>query len=378
MSTFEAKVYKLTIEPHFNADTLEIARVGDYTSIVRKDSFITDDLGVYIQEGSIVPELVLKEMGLWKTDRDVGKGMLSGPDGNRVKAIRLRNILSQGLIYPVQPFSPQGVTNVVKYFDESGNYHFQKVHEGQDVAHLLGITKYECPIPVHMSGEVWNAFGFTLNFDIENVKKFNYIFQEGEEIIATEKIHGTLFAAGYNPDAPHDIVQSKGLGSGGLAFKLNQNNKDNLYVKNYYENIKHIFDNLRVGGVGAPLYILGEIFGKGVQDLTYGTTKPTFRVFDVYRGMPGQGKYLDYFEKQEFCELYKIEMVPLIYHGPYSKDKLLEITSGNDIISGTNIREGVVILPIVERYHDDVGRVVLKSVSEQYLLRKNKDATEFN
>lgn len=46
MATFEAKVYRLTIEEHPNADALELAVVGDYRSIVRKGQFKTGDLGV--------------------------------------------------------------------------------------------------------------------------------------------------------------------------------------------------------------------------------------------------------------------------------------------------------------------------------------------
>lgn len=55
-----------------------------------------------------------------------------------------------------------------------------------------------------------------------------------------------------------------------------------------------------------------------------------------------------------------------------------EFTSGKETISGneTNIREGIVIKPIFERVDFSLGRVVLKSVSEEYLLRKG--GTEFN
>lgn len=99
MSTFEAKVYKLRIEEHPNADALELAVVGDYRSIVRKGEFKTGDLGVYIPTNAVVPIWLLKRLGLWDEDR--AKGKLAGKDGNRVKEIRLRGILSEGLVYPV-------------------------------------------------------------------------------------------------------------------------------------------------------------------------------------------------------------------------------------------------------------------------------------
>src|SRR5271156_5459950 len=98
MATFEVKVYKLKIEVHPNADALELAVVGDYRSCVRKGDFKTGDLGVYIPEGSIVPKWIVASLGL--------TGKLAGPDDNRVKAIKLRGILSQGLILPVKQITP--------------------------------------------------------------------------------------------------------------------------------------------------------------------------------------------------------------------------------------------------------------------------------
>lgn len=55
------------------------------------------------------------------------------------------------------------------------------VSEGDDVTDLLGIIKYEPPIPVHMAGEVFNAFGMTLKYDIENFRRYCTPYQEGNE-----------------------------------------------------------------------------------------------------------------------------------------------------------------------------------------------------
>lgn len=183
MSSFEVKVYKLKIEPHPNADAIEIAKIGDYRSIVRKGEVQDGQLVVYIPEAALVPKLVLQHIGMW--DNENNKGKCAGPTGQRVKAIRLRQVVSQGLIYPVEPFVlSKGISNGMVYFDHLENPHHHVVHEGQDVAALLGITKYEPPIPVCMRGEVWNAFGECLNYDIENVKKtFNSYIKNDEFVI---------------------------------------------------------------------------------------------------------------------------------------------------------------------------------------------------
>lgn len=66
------------------------------------------------------------------------------------------------------------------------------VNEGDVVTDFLGITKWEPPIPVHMAGEVWNAHGMTLKYDVENFKKYPNVLNEGEHVVMTEKIHGCV------------------------------------------------------------------------------------------------------------------------------------------------------------------------------------------
>lgn len=386
MATFECKVYKLKIEEHPNADALELAVVGDYCSIVRKGQFKTGDLGVYVPEAAIIPEWLIEKLGL--TDR------LAGKQKNRVKAAKLRGILSQGLIVPV--------TNGVLTRNNSGaDEDTLFVSEGDDVTEFLGITKYEPPIPTHMNGEVWNAMGLTLKYDIENIKKYPNIIKEGEPVVFTEKLHGTWTCFGYHPDSDIPIVTSKGLSAKGLAFKFNEANDNNLYVQTFlrmsYRDVNEdrlfpsfigttILDQIKHTCVdkgnlqeNTPFYVLGEIFGKGVQDLAYGSETKLFRVFDIYIGAPTQGYFLNSKEVKDICDNIDIlEYVPILYEGPFHKLEMEIHTTGMETVSGKDacIREGIVIRVQEERHDAEIGRVILKSVSEKYLLRKN--ATEYN
>ena len=387
MSTFECKVYKLTISEHPNADAIELAQVGDYRSIVKKGDFKTGDLGVYIPEASIVPDWLLEEIGL--------TGKLAGKKRNRVKAIKLRGILSQGLIYPVDK-EYEGVYTVWNGGKNKGTRNPETtLFVGDDVAEFLDIEKYEPEIPTSMSGEVFNAFGMTLKFDIENIKKFPDVFEDDEIVSYTEKLHGTWCCFGYHPNNDFPIVTSKGLSDRGLAFKFNEANEKNLYVRMYNHLVNvvddepiSILDRFRVSynyvfkeeedehDVGA-FYILGEIFGSGVQDLTYGDIPKDFRIFDIYVGEPGKGRYLDNGIVETICKFMGVEFVPCLYRGPFSKESLAKYTDGKETASGlgAHMREGVVVRPQHERRHEEIGRVILKSVSEKYILRKN--ATEY-
>jgi len=368
MSTFAVTVERVTILPHPKADRLEIAQIGDYQSVVGKGSFKTGDLVAYIPEQAIVPQNLLKEMGL--------EGRLAGKNKNRVKATKLRKILSQGLCYPAR----------------------EEWQRGADVAEVLGITKWEPPIPAHLSGEVFAAGSDrTLRYDIENQKKFPHVLEDGEPVVFTEKLHGTWMQAALmpkqmaHPDEGRLIVSSKGLASRGLAMKYDaEANKTNLYVRvaRHYtmENrISFAFGRVLKDELDpCPVFVLGEVYGNGVQDLTYGakTDKDVdigFRIFDIYVGKPDQGRYLNDDELDGACERLSIPRVPVLYRGPFSRAVMQEYTDGYETITGhdVHIREGIVMRPQTERRNEEVGRVQLKSVSGDYLTRKGSSLTEY-
>lgn len=374
MATFEVKIYKLTIEPHTNADSLELAVIGNYRAIVAKGMYKTGDLAAYIPEDAIVPAWLITKLNL--------DGRLAGKRKNRVKAIKLRGALSQGLIVPLigdasTTFPDACTFGIENETDTMG------VVEGDDVTEFLGIKKYEPIIPACMNGENFIARGCTLKYDIENIKKYPNIFQAGEEISITEKIHGTWSCFGYHPEADGlAVVSSKGLSAQGVALKVNEENKNNLYVSMFnalggLPFIKLVLAAVQRYQLCEAVYIVGETFGAGVQDLGYGSQSPSFRVFDIYVGFPSKGRYLNHDEVQDIVTTFKLDAVPLLYKGPYSIDIVNQFTDGKETVSGTeaNIREGIVIRPTIERTDNMIGRVMLKSISEKYLLRKN--ATEF-
>lgn len=378
MSTFEVPVVRVrAIEPIPGADAIELAVVGDYRSVVRKNLHSVGSLAVYIPEAAIVPDLLLKAMGL--------DGMLAGKQKNRVKAIKLRGCLSQGILMPVDSGDDVGKPFIsIPTEDGIGAMHF--VGEGDNLADLLGITKYEPTVPTCMSGEVYAAGQLlTVAFDIENFKKYPDIFVDGEEVVFTEKLHGTFCGIGIVPEAysrPEHIMNrmvvfSKGLGAQGLCFKDVDQNENNIYIKTLRET--GVFDKLLAtyGYMNIPLFVLGEVFGKGVQDLEYGVP-PSFRVFAVVEGFRGNQTYYNWTFVGLTAKYLGVETVPVLYKGPFSYDTMMQYTSGTETASGkeAHMREGIVMVPSQERVDARIGRVCLKSVSEAYLLRKG-NTTEF-
>lgn len=226
-------------------------------------------------------------------------------------------------------------------------------------------------------------------------------FTEADEVVFTEKIHGTWVCFGWHPDVGK-IVNSKGLSAKGLAFKFNEKNESNLYMRalentrdreglDIIDRIKSVLEqegtphNEITDYTNTAFYVLGEVYGKGVQDLSYGTQQPEVRFFDLHVGDPNQVQeniseygFISYDPMKEMIERVGGTMTPELYRGPFSEDVMWQYTSGTESVSGNNfnMREGIVIRPTVEAFDAELGRMIAKNVSEEYLLRKS--GTEFN
>lgn len=382
MSEFEVLVEQIvSVENHPNADRLTINKVRGYNLISNKledgtPRYKTGDWVVYCPEDSIIPEFLLKR-GYW--DEETGKGYLAGKEGNRVKALKLRGILSQGIIFPCRNVD---VWEKDALFDGATGAHC--VQLGDNMAEKLGITKYIPELPSSMSGEgVYIGASNTLKFEIENIKKFPDVLV-GHDVVAEEKLHGTCMIAGYIPGLNNDqvigsdfFVTSKGLSSRGIVLTNSEPNQSNVYVKTFHAYGLSIYlEHISKKFGDQPVYLLGEVFGKGIQDLQYSLEKPQFRAFGIFVGLPQTGRWIDSEEKYELLEEIELNSPPVLYKGPFDMAKILEITGGKSSLDGKTIREGVVITPLKGFTDPYLGRAILKSVSEEYLLRKG-ETTEF-
>ena len=393
MAEFAVRVVEITepVENHPDADRLSIIKIGGYLCISAKvenadgtlrHRYKVGDLVVYVPEAAVVPEYILRE-GFWN-EKD-NKGMLAGSKGDRVKAKRLRGIFSQGLLLGIDMEEPSPVGGEQRGWIAGKDGQGMLVREGYDLAEHLGITKYEPPIPVAMAGEVASIFGFTSNYDFESIQSVTDLFTVGEAVVATEKLHGTNCQIGYVPGLGHEelfyggdiYVGSKGLAAKGLVMKNNEANVGNLYVR----TLKALLDDglgdkvkaLSASWAGdPPIRIFGEVYGKGVQDLAYGLNAPAFAVFDIKVG----DNFVAYDDRIKIAAELGLAVVPTLYEGPYDLEALIVHRDGKDTISGTNVREGIVIVARDGGRNPLHGRKIGKWVSPDYLERKG--GTEFN
>lgn len=393
MSEFAVRVVSidLPVEDHPDADRLSIIKIGGYLCISAKvenadgtlrHRYEVGDLVVYVPEGAVVPEYILRQ-GFW--DEKNQKGILAGSKGDRVKAKRLRGIFSQGILLAVDMDEKSLVGGPERGWIANKDGIGVFVREGFDVAEELGITKYEPPIPVAMAGEVASIHGNTSNYDFESIQSLTDLFTPGEIVVATEKLHGTNCQIGYVPGLNHAelfgeageiYVGSKGLSAKGLVMKNNEKNVGNLYVRALVGLLDDGFEakvrDASIARGGVPIRIFSEIYGKGVQDLAYGLDKPGLAVFDIKVG----DHFIPYDERVALAEELGLPVVPTLYEGPYDLGALIVHRDGKDTISGTNVREGIVIVARDGGRHPNHGRKIGKWVSPDYLERKG--GTEFN
>ncbi|MYE85988.1 MAG: hypothetical protein F4X31_07090 [Gammaproteobacteria bacterium] len=207
------------------------------------------------------------------------------------------------------------------------------------------------------------------------MKNYPDALRPGERVVFTEKLHGSWCCLGWHPDYG-PIVTSKGLSDKGMVLKINPANRDNLYV-GAWRHQEAAFKQARakLAPEGGPFYVVGEVYGRGVQDLHYGQPNPAFAAFDAYLGAPRRGCYLS---PAAFASSIgkHFTLAPVVYRGPFSEAALQAHTEGPTALAGRHMREGVVVRPVAERESPGLGRVILKSVSGDYLTRKG--GTEYN
>jgi len=166
------------IEDHPNADRLDLITIKGWQCVAQKGIIDYLDLLVYIPVDSILPEkletLIFGENSKVKLSK------------SRVKTIKLRGAISQGLVVPAYKLK---------------DHYRIPLSEGKDVKDILGITKWEpkekAPFAVKM-GKQASKKQINPNFrkytNINHLKNYQHPFEPDEEVVVLEKIHGCLQA----------------------------------------------------------------------------------------------------------------------------------------------------------------------------------------
>lgn len=366
------KVHEIEVLPHPNADTLELGNVGGYQVVIPKGKYNTGDHVLFLPEKTIIPQ---GDQYAWA---DSFRPYLS--NGERVKSIRLRGELSQGIILDYRellgtlPLAYQEVEDMPQLLEEDGAVKTVGIlHTEQNVdwEKTLGVFQYvpsgsqaykmrgnwTRPPKEYVPPQGVYAIEHSV-FSRHECPHFNLLasnFTEGERVIVTEKIHGSQIAMIRFADGSCG-VSSKGVFAKGYLI---EEDADNFYWQ--CARNTGIFDLLAEAYPGIDVQAFGEAYPcqKGYH---YGADTPTLRLFDVR--INGESLPFD-----STPPTLRALWTTVLYDGPYSKDAVRAFAVGKEQISGKeyHIREGVVVRPDPMRFAEKGGaRLHLKIINPAY------------
>ena len=330
-----ASITRITeLTPITGADRIELARVAGWQCVVKKGEFKQGELAVYLEIDAVPPD---REAFAWLW-QPKGQSGVARPESFRIRTLRLRGTLSQGLLMPITQAGLSGV------------------NEGDDVTERLGVNKYEPPAPSGMGD--WRA-GFPSlvpKTDEMRVQAVPQVLEElrGQPFVATVKMDGTSSTFVMVDGALHACGRNHSIAEG-----------ENLY---WYVAKKHALGEVLAG---SSLAIQGEIVGPGVQKNPVGLKDKSLFVFNIYDTRSGE--HLSDAELRKFCSAHGLTPVPVAFEGERfdeTVDSLLQKAEGT--YAGTsNQREGIVIRPVTPMRSTTLGgRLSFKAISNRYLLNE--------
>lgn len=331
-----ASIQKIkALEPIENADNIEKAVVLGWQLVVKKNEFKVGQLCIYCEIDSIMPD---------KSEFEFLK-----PRKMRIRTIRLRSQISQGICFPLSILP--------------ANF---EIKEDADCTEILGITKYEAPIPACLSGIMKGKFpSFIPKTDETRIQVLQRVLDKykGKICYITEKVDGSSGTFYLNDNEfgvcsrNMELLESQENSFWKLARILDLENKLRSYGKN--------------------IALQGELVGEGINSNKLklrGQMVYFFNVFDI-----------DKFEYKSFSEFVKIinsmslKTVPIIsnnYKLSNNIDEIVEISKRKSLITPDTWAEGIVIRPIKEKIDlllskdsFNTGRVSFKVVNPEFLLK---------
>lgn len=319
----------LKLEPIEGADVIEKATVQGWECVVKKGEFNVGDLCVYFEVDSLLPE---------KPEFEFMR-----PRGFRVKTVKLRGQVSQGLCLPMSSLPP-------------GEY-----VEDQDLTDLLGVTKYEKYVSIGTDNPRGNFPGFLPKTDETRVQILQDLLDElqGTECYVMEKLDGqSITAYHYNGEV------------GVCSRNLNLREEGDRYQM-IAQNTTLLTELKELGNYA----VQGELVGPGIQGNKYQLRQPTFRAFQIFN--IDKQEYESYESFRQLCSLVlKVLTCPVIATGYPLHNRIPDLVSyaqEKSELCHTVEREGIVIRPLIEMTHRNNKlhnhRVSFKVINPRFLLK---------
>ena len=327
------------IHPIEGADAIELAIINGWKVVVAKNvGHKVGDYVIYCEIDSFLP--IKEEFEFLR--KSSYKKMSDGTEGFRLRTIKLRGQVSQGLIIPMSI-----LLNYKNFMVE--------FEEGSDLTEILGIVKYEPPIPAELAGKVKGNFpSFIPKTDEERIQNLTKEFEEWKksdiDFYITEKLDGSS-ATYYYKDGVFgvcsrnlELLETEGNTFWKVARELDLENK--------------------MKSLGYNVSFQGELVGEGIQGNPYkikGQKVFFFNVFNI-----DNREYSDLTEFVNTIHGLSLDTVPKIetnFKLPDTIEDLLLYSDDKSYHNSNFDREGVVIRSLDRK-------ISFKVISNKFLLNE--------
>lgn len=341
--------------PIEGADAIELVKIDGWQCVAKKGEFYEGDLCVYFEIDSFLPVVPEFEFLRKSSFRRMGE-----QEGFRIRTIKLRGQLSQGLALPIGTNAPEAVRDSLKFDTDEEMF-------AKDFSEAYGVVKYEPPVPAELAGQLAGNFpGFIRKTDQErcqNIADEIFVQNEDSRYEITMKLDGTSFTSFY-------VDEEEGVCGRNWELKADESNATNTLVRMYVDS--GLQEVLRK--YGKNIAVQGELMGPGIQKNREGLKAHKLFVFDIY-DIDAGCYFAPHVRHEILQELYelgldksKVEHVPVIAMAEsledlniFGVDGLLQFAEGPSIVH--LIREGLVFKRID-------GGFSFKAISNKFLLKE--------
>ena len=337
-----ARVVKIdSIEPIANADRIEVAGVGGWRVVIKKGEYQPGDLAIYIEIDAFLPE----GNPLWQFLMEKSIREYEGVRGHVLRSVKLRGVVSQGLLLP-----------------PIGDYPLDS-----DLTEVLGISKYEPPIPAQLAGIVKRMFPRVIpKTEQERIQNLADRWEEikTKSYEVTEKLDGSSMTL-------YLLNREFGVCSRNLDLKRDEHNTlwQVAIAQDLETKLRAAFED--------NIAVQGELIGEGIQGNIYRIKGHQFLVYDIYDIKNNQ--YFRPEARRLICEQAGIPHVPieqedlsLAQEPDWTIDNLLSIANGHSQLGNHPKREGLVFkLTGRTEGTERSGEIIsFKVISNDYLLKR--------
>lgn len=317
------------INPIPNADAIEVATILGWKVVIKKsENYKVGDKVIYCEIDSKMPPKPEFEF--------------LANYGYRVKTQKFRGQVSQGLILPIG-ILPEGEYAI-----------------GDDVTAILGVEKYEIPLPLGVAGDIMGTFpGFIEKTDETRIQILGDILPKynGTKFYATEKVDGTSITL-FNRE-------------GDIGVCTRNNRMKDTPNSAPWKVLRELGAVEKIANMN-NIAIQGELIGWNIQGNKYKLKTNEFRfymfnAFDInnYRPLPLE-------DMIRIAKELGVNTVPIIDAGyvlDFDVDTLVEMSKGQSLICPQTRREGLVFKSVEYVEDPALGRLSFKVINPDFLIK---------